>query len=251
MDPKAIARRYLWSGWCAIEATATLTHVVEAATLRDRSRAPWLLFAQVFPRRPRGLSRARCDQDRRGCLSRGKGCGYKQHSGGRVAGRVPAAAQPGDHDPYIDIVLHPPCTCLHHLTLPYITLLSHQATKIFRIVRVMRVLRVFRLMKLNRLFALMEEQLKLNPSLVRLVKNFFMLSSSCGTGSAAYGSSSPTSSEMTTRSSSRRISGFHPRTSGRRARCTSGSTRCTGRWPLHSASAWTSTRTRYGVSKCE
>ena len=40
MDPKAIARRYLWSGWCAIEATATLTHVVEAATLRGRSRAP-------------------------------------------------------------------------------------------------------------------------------------------------------------------------------------------------------------------
>ena len=50
----------------------------------------------------------------------------------------------------------------------------NQATKIFRIVRVMRVLRIFRLMKLNRLFALMEEQLKLNPSLVRLVKLFLI-----------------------------------------------------------------------------
>ena len=65
--------------------------------------------------------------------------------------------------------------CSVPLTPPYTPLHSHQATKIFRIVRVMRVLRVFRLMKLNRLFSLMEEQLKLNPSLVRLVKNFFML----------------------------------------------------------------------------
>ena len=41
-----------------------------------------------------------------------------------------------------------------------------------QLVRVFRVLRVFRLVKLNRLFTLLEEQLKLNPALVRLAKLF-------------------------------------------------------------------------------
>ena len=40
--------------------------------------------------------------------------------------------------------------------------------RLLRVLRIFRVLRVFRLVKLNRLFALLTDQLKLNPALVRL-----------------------------------------------------------------------------------